>query len=598
MSRKATLTLAALIFLATAAVFGPIVGHPFITIDDPQYISENPQVRAGLSPASIAWAFTTFDAVNWHPLTWLSHELDVTLFGLDPRGHHLTSVALHATTSALIFLVLTSATGAAWPSFWTTLFFAVHPLRVESVAWAAERKDVLSLFFAALTLAAYLRHARRPAAGRWAAMVLLFALGLMAKPMLVSLPFVLLLLDYWPLGRLRDLRSLSRLVTEKAPLFILAALSSAVTLQAQAVAVVPRLVIPLRERLANAVVSAVTYLGATLRPASLSFYYPWPEGGPSSATAAAVLLVAGSLIALAAARRHPYLVTGWCWYLVTLLPVLGLVQVGIQARADRYTYLPSLGFLLATVWLLRDFGRRRGPRHRFALAAGGAGLALLSAAATVVQVAVWRDGETLFRHALSATGENWLARFGLGVELARAGRIGEARAEFQRVVTVKPNLVEGHYNLALALEELGDVASAEREYRETLRGAPDYAEARNSLGTILLVGGAARRDRVLEAAAHLRRATSLRPAWATARFNLARALRLAGDAPGAVREYREGLRFEPGNAQAHNNLGILLAEAGELAGAIVEFRAALGIDPGFVGARRNLERAGALDAGR
>ena len=582
MSLKPAPLLAVVLLVATAAVFGRVAGHPFIHLDDPQYIFDNPQVRQGLTPQSTRWAFTTFHAMNWHPLTWLSHELDVTLFGLAPGGHHLVSVALHGAAATALLFFLARTTGSPWPSFLVAICFAVHPLRVESVAWAAERKDVLAALFAMLTLTAYLGAVRRPGPARRTLVFILFALGLMAKPMLVTLPLVLLFLDFWPLGRLRGAGNLRPLLVEKAPLFALSLASSLVTLAAQAGAVVSTQIIPLPQRLANAAVSVATYVGVLLVPSGLSIYYPWRSGGPGAAAtlAAVLLLLCAATITVRAARRRPYLVTGLCWYLAMLLPVAGLVQVGIQSRADRYTYLPSAGLLIAGAWLARDFARRsRNGRRRALLAAGCAALVLVWGLVAVRYLTLWKDGETLFRHAISANGDNWMARYGLGIELVRKGRRAEAQTEFERLTALVPDFAEGHYNLGLSLEQGGDTARAESEYRAALRFDPGHHGADTNLGIILVDSSLPRSGRFAEGIEHFRRAAAILPGWAEGRLNLADALQKAGENTEAEREYRAVIELEPGNAEAHNNLGILLAERGDRAGAIEQIRAALRTQP-------------------
>ena len=359
--KRNTYTVAAVcgfLLLAVALVFGQTVRHDFVNYDDNAYVYENPQVAGGLTAHGIAWAFTSFHVSNWHPLTWLSHMLDCQFYGLHAGGHHLTNVLLHAATAILLFLVLRRMTGDLWPSAFVAAVFAIHPLRAESVAWVAERKDVLSGLFFMLTLGAYAGYARRPfSLGRYLTVVLLFALGLMAKPMLVTLPFVLLLLDYWPLGRIGPHRrtgisSFRRVVVEKIPLLALTAASCVATVIAQGTAVIAIDVIPLPSRIANALVSYVAYMGQLFYPAGLAVLYPHPEGGlPIWKVAASSLVLAGiSAAALVWRRRFPYLFVGWFWYVGMLVPVIGLVQVGLHAMADRYTYLPQIGLCIAVTW--------------------------------------------------------------------------------------------------------------------------------------------------------------------------------------------------------------------------------------------------------
>ncbi|HEY5998136.1 MAG TPA: tetratricopeptide repeat protein, partial [bacterium] len=466
---------------------------------------------------------------------------------------------------------------------------------VESVAWAAERKDVLAAFLGMLVLAAHLGAVRRPTAARRALVAVLLALGLMAKPMLVTIPLVLLLLDAWPFGRLRAAADLPALLAEKVPLFVLAILSSAVTLAAQSAALVPMDVVPFPARLANAAVSAVWGVGATLWPADLGIYYPLAPRGPvAPAIAGATLgLVLAAAAAATALRRRPSLAVGLCWYLVMLVPVSGLVQVGLQARADRYTYLPSAGLCIAGAWFAWSVAA--GDRRRRLLVAGGcAAVALAWGLAAARQLSFWADGEALFGHTLTVTGENLMARYGLANELAARGREAEALAQFELLAAARPDFADVRYHLGLSLQRTGDARRAEQEYRAALSLDPGHHGAANNLGVLLFDDGGARGAPLAAAVAFFRRAVALRPDWAEGRRNLARALRKAGDGAGAEREYRAALALEPANAEARNNLGILLAERGDLRGATEQFLQVLRERPDQREARANLERAHAL----
>ena len=508
----------AALLLLTGALFAPVVTHQFINLDDRGYLLDNPQVRQGLTPSSVAWAFTTFHEANWHPLTWLSHMLDVELFGLDPRGHHLMNLLLHGAAAAALLLLLNSLTGRLGSSFWVALFFAIHPLRVESVAWVAERKDVLSALLWMLALAAYLRYARKPGGGRYLALVGVFALGLLAKPMLVTLPAVLLLLDFWPLGRLRSASAFGRLAIEKAPLALLSTLSAIVTVKAQQAsqAVIPMSAIPLPERLANAVVSPAAYLAKTLWPDPLAVYYPEQAGGPGAAVviAAVLLLLLASAAAIHGARRRPFLITGWCWYLGVLLPVSGLVQVGDQSLADRYSYLPSVGLGIAGVWLLREASRNSG-RLRAALVIGGVCLTLAWSATTSRYLRSWKDGITLFEHTLRVTRNNWMAHASLGGEYADQGRLEAAAEQFRLGLAINPKHASSRYNLGRSYQLLGNTEQATLQYYWALSLQPDLAEAHNNLGLIFY---AARN--YPRALTHFRAALDLQPDLTEARKNL------------------------------------------------------------------------------
>jgi tetratricopeptide (TPR) repeat protein len=552
---------------ATFAVFWRVAGFDFVNFDDPLLVTGNPHVRGALSLDGIRWAFTTLVVANWHPLTLVSHMLDVQLFGMNAGYHHVVNVAFHVVNALLLLHVLRRATGALWRSALVAALFALHPLHVESVAWIAERKDVLSTLFMMLTLLAYVRWVERPTAASYAWIVLAFAAGLMAKPMLVTVPCVLLLLDAWPLGRTRlvagvrsrPVRSLRRLVAEKVPLFVLAAVSSAVTFAAQRAAgavTVERY--PLGLRLANAVIAAATYLLKTFWPLDLAVFYPYdPALAPWRVALATVALALISLLAVALVRRRPYLLVGWLWYLGTLVPVAGIVQVGNQAMADRYTYMPLIGVFLMVSWAAGDLagaadapdpGFRRRPRVLL-VGAAGASVVVACAALSWRQVGHWRNSVTLFEHALAVTSRNALA----------------------------------HVQLAAALAEVGRGADAIVHYEETLRLAPDYALAHNSLGLELQKAG-----RLDEAIAHYEEAIRLAAEYPDAHYNLANALRAAGRSSEAAAHYREALRLDPRYAKAHNNLGDLLRAQGDPNGALAEFEAALGVEPELVDARINL----------
>ncbi len=561
--RRGRLVLPALILIVlTLAAFLPVLGNGFINLDDDLSVTANPAVRAGITREGIRWAFTSLGyASNWHPLTWLSHQADVSLFGLDPAGHHLTSLLLHAANVLLLLLLLARMTGARWPSFLAAALFAVHPLHVESVAWVAERKDVLSTLLGLLCLLAWLEYLRRPASGRYILALALFVLGLLAKPMLVSFPFVLLLLDYWPLGRRqrrepaggeRGSRYLPPL-TEKLPFFILAAASSLVTWLAQARggALNPLSRTDPGGRVANALVSYVRYLGKTVWPSGLVPFYPLPAHGWGwwRIAGAALILVAVSLLALRG--RRPWFAAGWLWYLVTLLPVIGLVQVGEQALADRYTYLPLIGIFIMIAWGL-DEPAWRVPRLRHFLAVLAGATLLACAVLTWTQVGYWKDSLTLFGRTLEVSRDNWLALTNYGLALEEAGRYPEATARLEE---------------ALALD-------------------PGWAPARNNLGLAL-----ARSGRLAEARVHFQEALRLQPGSAEARLNLANVLALQGLPAEALVQVREAVRLAPRLAMAHNNLGVYLLREGRREEARGEFREALRLDPFQEEAKANLRDA-------
>jgi protein O-mannosyl-transferase len=558
---------------AVAAAYAPALGNDFVSYDDPDYVLENPAVRAGLTWEGVRWAFTSAHASNWHPLTWLAHMLDVQLFGLDPRWHHASSVALHGLGSVLCYLSLRALTARTWLAAGTAFLFALHPLRVESVAWVSERKDVLSgvLFFA--TLLAHARYARAPGAGRYALVLLAAVLGLLAKPMLVSLPCVLLLLDLWPLERLPT-RGLGRLVLEKLPLVALVVASALVTVHAQRAggSLYTLDVLPLGVRLANAPLSLARYLGHFLWPADLAYFYPHralvagqASGWSVPVFLALALLAALSIGALAGARRRPALAVGWLWCLGMLVPVLGLVQVGEQALADRYAYLPLVGVQLSLVWLLCELGRAR-PALARPLALGFAGVLVACGVASARQARTWRDSETLQRHAIAVTEGNYPAWTGLANELARAGDVPGARAAYEQALVFRPSYAPALYGLGLLEQEHGDAERALALYRAACEALPGFAAARLNLGSLL----AARGDRGAAAEA-FEEVLALFPEHPDAHFDLALLLLQAGELRAALPGLEAAVRARPGFSAAWEKLG----EVHELLGEHAEALAAL-----------------------
>jgi Flp pilus assembly protein TadD len=514
-----SLALAAITF----AVFGQTLTHEFVDYDDNEYVYLNPTVARGLTLKGIAWAFS-FHASNWHPLTWLSHMLDCQLYGLHPGGHHLTNVLLHAATVIALFLVLRRMTGALWRSAFVAAVFAIHPLRVESVAWVAERKDVLSGLFFMLTIGAYVRYASRPwSAARYGLVVLLFALGLMCKPMLVTLPVALLLLDYWPLQRAEPVW---KLVKEKLPLLALSAAACVVTLLAQTEAVQSIETVSLPLRLANTLASGMVYLGQIIYPAGLAVFYPYPYNGlPAWEVALAGTVLAGlSGVAWWQRGRRPWLWMGWLWYLVMLLPVAGIIQTGEQAHADRYTYLPQIGIYVAITWLMAEWGA--------SWRAGRAALGSLMAAGLVVlmvcawqQTAYWKNSETLWTHTLGCTTDNQVAHNGLGGSLLQNGKLDEAIAQYQIALEINP----GHANSG-------------------------YADTQYNLGNVLLQMG--RRE---EAVAHFQKALEIKPGDAKTHSNLGLALLQTGRTDEATVHFQKALQLEPDDPAIQNNLAWVFA---------------------------------------
>ncbi len=529
----------ALLVGLTWAVFGQTLTHEFVNYDDGTYVYANPVVRNGISLHGIGWAFTHVHSQNWHPLTTISHMLDCRMFGLSAGGHHFVNVLLHSAVVLLLFLVLRQMTGALWRSGFVAAIFAIHPLHVESVAWIAERKDVLSALFFMLTLMAYVRFVGERSLGRYLTVSILFALGLMSKPMLVTTPFVLLLLDYWPLARSQrsgvgdqrsgmqsarvDARSLFNLVAEKIPLFLLSAASCVATILAQRQATGSANELPLGWRMENALVTYVTYIRQMLWPVKLSVFYPHPENNLPiwQITLAGALLAGVTLIALILRKRCPYIFTGWFWYLIMLFPVIGIFQVGLQGHADRYTYLPQIGLYVAITWAIADLAARRRNRGAVLTCAGAAAIVLLSLVAWK-QTSYWKNSETLWRHALAVSSSNDVAQAGLGGVLLGRGKIDEAIGNFQEALRIRPGNAEVHRSLAEALMQKGNA---------------------------------------VEAISHWEKAVELQPEDVTARDSLGAALAQQGHLNQALVQWRESLKYVPDDGNALSNLAWVLATA-------------------------------------
>lgn len=488
--------IAAALALGSLLLYVQTFSFGFVDYDDPEYVTANPVVQHGLTPVGVKWAFTTTTFANWLPVTWLSHMLDCELYGMNGGGHHATSAALHAINAALVFVLLRMLTGSRWRSAAVAALFAFHPLRVESVVWIAERKDVLSATFFLLTLIAYARYCRGPSARRYLLVVAMYALGLMSKTMLVTLPFVLLLLDYWPLGRLRPAPSddrlasppsipghIRRLIIEKIPLFALAAISAVwtVVLQRQGGAMVGGSKMELADRIANAFVSVPRYLDKTVRPVDLSVFYPHPGHWPAwQAAASAVLVFAITLFAIVAARKRPYLAVGWLWFLGMLVPVCGIVQAGLQSMADRYMYLPSIGLFVAVVWGSADLLERL-PRFRSLLMPASVAVVVLLAVCTWLQESYWQSTLDLFTHALVIDPKNWVAHDFVGLVHTAGGDDAAAIDDFKRAVAANPEHPYPHENLADSLMHLGRYDEAVEQYRAALSLQPDLEPARAGL---------------------------------------------------------------------------------------------------------------------
>jgi tetratricopeptide (TPR) repeat protein len=573
--------------VATAAVYAQAAHFDFVNFDDPDYVTANPHVRGGFTAENVAWAFTSTDAANWFPLTRLSHMLDYRLFGMAAGWHHLSNVLLHGLAVLLLFAFLNRATHRQWLSAWVAFMFALHPLHVESVAWVAERKDVLSALFAMLALWCYVRWVERPSPRRYLMVVLAFALGLMAKPMVVTLPLVFLLLDVWPLGRGPRWR-------EKIPLFALSAASAAATWLVQQAGGAVRTAeqFPLLLRVENAAVSCVVYLFNWFWPARLAVFYPYPAAIPIwQAAAAALALGAISAAVLRSVRQRPYLAVGWFWYLIMLAPVIGLVQVGAQARADRYTYMPAIGIAIMLAWGAADL-LTYVPRARPAVAALATATCAAAAAVTFVQAQSWQDSRALFQHALEVTEGNYLAHHNLGVALAEMpDGVNQAVTQFQAALRIKPDYLRAHTDLGSAFAKLGRVPDAMAEFRAALAIDPEQAIPHNNLASAY-----AQLGEWNEAISEYQAALRLDPDYADARRNLAEAeynqglgLAKAGRRVEAIAHLEAALRARPDYPEAHNNLGVVLSqEPGRLPEAIGHFEAALRIDQNYADAHVNL----------
>jgi protein O-mannosyl-transferase len=544
------------IALMTAAVYSAVGSFDFTNFDDPDYVARNETVQRGLTFHGLRWAFTTNFMGNWHPLTWLSHMLDCQFFGVNPGAHHWVSVFIHVCNSVLLLWVLYRYTNALGRSFMVAALFAVHPLHVESVAWIAERKDVLSAFFWILTMWAYLRYVETRSDRHYGLVLLFFALGLMSKPMLVTLPFVLLLLDYWPLRRVAIMWDWLRLVREKLPLFVLTLLSSGLTfiVQKQGGAVGSLEKFAPGARIANALVAYVAYLGKTILPENLAAFYPHPDSWPAWQVAGAVALLSGlSFLALGLRRRATYLAMGWLWYVGTLVPVIGLVQVGDQAYADRYTYIPLIGLFMAVVWSAADLAVRL---HWPALAvrATAVALLLLFAMVTARQVTHWQNAETVFRHALAVTKDNYVAHYNLGQTLSVQGRIQDAIEHYYATLRLKPDHEGAHNNLGLTFAFHGQWQEATNHYLAALRANPGNPDVHFNMGIAQMNLGD-----MTDAIRHLTITVERLPSHPLAHRYLGDALADARRVKEAMAEYRKALQVNPNQPEALNNLAWLLA---------------------------------------
>ena len=587
--------------LITLGLYLPSLRHEFLLYDDQQYVTENPQVQAGLSAKGFAWAFG-YHAGNWHPLAWLSHMLDCQVYGLNPAGHHSTNILLHSANTVLLFLVLRRLTGAIWRSACVAALFGWHPLHVESVAWVAERKDVLCACFWMLTLLAYAKYAEEskghppslrsgatssPKSKIWYAVALaLFALALMSKPMAVTLPGVLLLLDFWPLRRVPTALTLHPpqlgWLVEKIPFLLLSAAVCGLTVAAQKTAIVSTAGLSILQRLTHATVSYVHYLGAAFWPQGLAAYYPYEVAPPAGEMIfAAALLVLITLLSLRFIARQPWVAVGWFWFIGTLVPVIGLVQVGDQAWADRYTYLPLIGLFVGLVWTVAD-----AVANRKLLGATTTLIAMALLAGTTAQLRHWQNTRTLFAHAEQVTPNNHKAIAMLGSLLAKDGKLDEAIARYQTALRLKPGYPEAHFYLGNAFDQQGKFNAAIAEYNQALWFTPLKVPTH-----LLLATGLGKLNRPDEAATHYLAALKLEPDSAVAHNNLARLRHTQGRLDEAIEHYSAALKLSPNLAQAHNNLGIALLQKDRVAEGGAELREALRLNPTNAESQFNLALA-------
>jgi tetratricopeptide (TPR) repeat protein len=555
--------------LVTFAVFYQVHSFEFINYDDNVYVYENPHIQTGITSESVKWAFSSGYANFWHPLTWLSHMLDWELFGARPAGHHLMGLFFHIANTLLLFIVLKRMTEAPWRSAFVAALFALHPLHVESVAWITERKDVLSTFFWLLTMWAYVRYVNRPGAVNYLTVVLFFVLGMMAKPMLVTLPFVLLLLDYWPLGRIlykdtksettqrnaargSSLRIISRLVLEKVPLFVISIVASMIAFIAQQAggSVASTAELPVRLRIINAFISYVTYIEKMFWPSRLAVFYPY---FPSKLTVWSgalllLLLLAMTVLVLWVARRHRYMVTGWFWYLGTLVPVIGLVQVGDYSRADRFTYITLTGLFIIVAWGLSDLLAEFRYKRILLTVSGLLVISTLSVC-TWLQLRYWKDSLTLFHHALGVTENNNIIHSLIASSLCKQQSFNEAVVEYKRSLQIQPNDPAVLNGLGIALGQQGKIDEAAEYFNKALRMKPNFAEAHNNLGYTLAFQG-----KLDEAVVHYKEALRIDPDYATAHYKLGQVLARMGEINQAVGHCKAAMQFKPDWAEPVNTL--------------------------------------------
>jgi len=543
---KSIIMISAFLAVATLTAFWQVTHCDFVYFDDPRYVTENSQVQKGITLEEIRWAFTTAHCANWHPLTWISHLSDVQLFGLRPRWHHLTNLLFHIANTVLLFVVLFRMTKARWESAVVAALFAVHPLHVESVAWVSERKDVLSTFFWLLTMGAYCRYVERPGLRRYLPVVLFFAMGLMSKPMLVTLPFVLLLLDYWPLQRVKQSAQIRPLLWEKLPLFGLTLLSSIVTMIAQqrGGAVVSVEAFTITDRISNALVSYLVYIGKTIWPSNLAVLYPYRQSLPAWQVIGAVLLMAAiTVTVIRKAKRAPYLAMGWLWFAGTLVPVIGIVQVGIQARADRYTYVPLIGLFIMTAWGISELSRNWRYR-RAAVVASSAAVVICLFLVTRTQVGYWQNSFVLFEHALKVTENNYPIYYNRGTAYLHGGNYLKAIGDYDKAIEINPNYARAYNNRGVAYAKLGNDRQAIENFARAIEILPQYAEAYFNRGAAYL-----QMDDFRQAEENYSKAIEIDPQYAEAYYNRAYAYAHLGNNRNTIEDLETAARLGHQDAQ-------------------------------------------------
>jgi Tfp pilus assembly protein PilF len=574
-----------LVSAAILVVYWPVQHYDLISLDDIDYITENPYVKAGLTWDSFSWAMKDIHTGYWHPLTWFSHMLDYQLFRSRVGGHHWTNVIFHIANSILLYVVLKRMSGSVWKSALVAALFAVHPLNVESVAWVSERKTVLCTFFWFLGMWSYAYYVERPTPYRYCLILMTFSLGLMSKPMIVTFPFTLLLLDYWPMGRLTSWKMFSRLLFEKIPLFILAAIVGIATFLSSFHGDVTISIdkLPLVDRMANAVVSYAKYLGKMFWPENLAVFYPYSrEFGSFQIIGSVLLLSVISCLAIFLAHKYRYALMGWLWYLGTLVPVIGLIQVGKQAMADRYAYIPMIGLFIIIAWGIPDL-LRGWPRRKIIFVISSVAVISGLMICTVLQVRYWQNGVTLFEHALRATDMNSRAHYNLGIALTDMGKFKEAVYHFAYAMRLEPEYAGPYGYMGIALAMQGKTDEAVVYYQEALRMKQDDETTHNNLGVAL-----AGKGKFDEAIVHFQQALRIRPDYTHANRNMAGALARLGKQEEAISYYEKALKLDRENAVTHNNLGLALADVGRDQEAIGHFQEALKINPYYEDAINNL----------